>query len=75
MIVTVQHRQTLSDIAIQVYGDIRGVSVIAQANKISISDPLTYGRQLECPEVVFDRYMQDYVRKRRLEPATEPEND
>lgn len=71
MIVTVQHRQTLSDIAIQVYGDIRGVSVIAQANKIGITDSLEHGRQLECPEIVFDRYMQDYVRKRRLEPATE----
>ena len=75
MIITVQHRQTLADIAIQVYGDIRGVSAIAHANTICITDSLQPGMQLECPDVVYDKYLQEYVRKRRIEPATEQETE
>lgn len=75
MKVTVLPRQTLSDIAIQVYGDIRGVSTLAEANGISITDDLTPGVMLECPEVVYDTYFQDYVSKRNICPATEIEAD
>ena len=73
MKVTVLGRQTLSDIALQVYGDIRGVSALAEANNISITDTLTPGTELECPETVYDKVLQDYVRKRDLRPATELE--
>lgn len=73
MKVTVLGRQTLSDIALQVYGDIRGVSALAEANNISITDTLTPGTELECPETVYDKVLQDYVRKRDLTPATELE--
>lgn len=73
MTVTVQNRQTLSDIAIQVYGDIRGVTLIAQANNISITDNLTPGTELDCPEVVLDQYLQNWVTKRHITPATEVE--
>ncbi len=73
MKVTVLGRQTLSDIALQVYGDIRGVSALAEANNISITDTLTPGTELECPETVYDKVLQDYVRKRELRPATELE--
>ena len=70
MKVTVQQRQTLSDIAIQVYGDIRGVADLMQANGLSATDDLEPGTVLECPEKVYDRYLQDYVRKRSIKPAT-----
>ncbi len=75
MKITVLGRQTVSDIALQVYGDIRGVSVLAEANNISITDTLTPGTELECPEIVYDKVLQDYARKRDLRPATELESD
>ena len=70
MKVIVQQRQTWSDIAIQVYGDIRGVADLMQANGLSATDDLEPGTVLECPEKVHDRYLQDYVRKRPIKPAT-----
>lgn len=75
MTVTVRHRQTLTDIAIQVYGDVRGVIALSAANNISVTDPLTPGMTLLCPEEVYDRYMQDWVTKRKIIPATESEPD
>lgn len=71
MTITVQPRQTLSDIAIQMYGDISAVSAIAQANDICITDELTPGMVLVCPEVVYNLYLQNYVRKININPATE----
>ena len=70
MEVTVRQRQTLADIAIQVYGDLRAVSDIAYANSISMTDGLVPGTVLECPDVVYDRYLQDYVAENRVSPAT-----
>ena len=70
MKVTVQHRQTLSDIAIQVYGDIRGLAVLMQANKVSATEELQPGTVLECPETVYDKYLQSYVRANNIKPAT-----
>lgn len=71
MEVIVKARQTLSDIAIQVYGDVRAVSDIAYVNGISVTDTLEEGMALQCPEIVYDRYMQSYVRNNRISPATE----
>ena len=70
MKVTVQHRQTLSDIAIQVYGDIRGLAALMQANKVSATEELQPGTVLECPETVYDRYLQNYVNATNIKPAT-----
>lgn len=70
MTVTVRHRQTLSDIAIQVYGDIRGVGALAEANGIGMTDDLEPGTVLKCPETVYDRYLQTYVRALGITPAT-----
>jgi nucleoid-associated protein YgaU len=70
MTVTVLPRQTLSDIAIQVYGDVSGVVELAAANNIGITSELTPGQELVCPEVIHDNYMQNYVRKRGIAPAT-----
>ena len=70
MKIMVQHRQTLSDIAIQVYGDIRGIASLMEANGISATDELQPGTLLECPETVYDRYMQTYVAKEGICTAT-----
>lgn len=71
MKVTVQQRQTLSDIAIQMYGDVSAAAAIAQANDICITDELTPGTELYCPEVVYNLYLQNYVSKINVKPATE----
>ena len=77
MTVTVKHRQTVSDIAIQVYGSVEAAVAIAEANGLSITDDLPAGTVLECPEKVYDRYLQAYVSKRKVTPATaaDPEGE
>ena len=71
MRVTVLMRQTLSDIALQIYGDISGLPGIARANNIAMTADLQVGQVLECPDVVYDAYLQNYVRKYGIKPATE----
>ena len=71
MKIKVQHRQTLADLAIQVYGDIRGAVEIAVANGIDVTGELEAGVELECPDITYDPYIRDYVRKNALSPATE----
>lgn len=75
MKIRVQQRQSLSDLAIQVYGDVRAVGIIAVSNRLSVTDDLEPGTMLECPEAVFDRYLQMFVVKRDLQPATATDPD
>ena len=75
MEVTVKPRQTLCDIALQIYGDLRAVTDIAAANSISITDDLLPGTVLQCPEIVYDRYLQNYVSTNKVSPATALEHD
>lgn len=70
MKVKVISRQTLADVAVQVYGTVEAMPVICKANKLSLSDDLVTGQVLECPEKVFDQYLQDYARNNNLIPAT-----
>lgn len=70
MKIVVKPRQTLADIAVQVYGDISAVPMLAKTNAVGITDPLTPGMALECPEQVYDQYIQDYVRDNRISPAS-----
>lgn len=70
MKVTAMNGQTLADIAVQVYGTIEAMPVIANANGISMSDDLATGQIIECPDTVFDQYLQDYVRNNNIKPAT-----
>ena len=70
MKVIVQQRQSLSDIALQVYGDISGVVAIARENGLSVTPELIVGQVLQCPDVVYDNYLQNYVRKNGIKPAT-----
>ncbi len=41
------------DIAIQEYGTIEAVFMLAKANDMSITDTLQAGREIEIPEKVF----------------------
>ena len=70
MKVIVLQRQTLSDIALEVYGDISSLPGIARVNNISMTDDLLPGTELICPDVVYDAYLQNYVRKNGIKPAT-----
>lgn len=70
MKVTAMNGQTLADIAVQVYGTIEAMPVIANANGISMSDDLATGQIIECQDKVFDQYLQDYVRNNNIKPAT-----
>lgn len=70
MKVIVQQRQSLSDIALQVYGDVSGVIAIARANGLSVTPDLVAGQELQCPDVVYDNYLQNYVRRNGIKPAT-----
>lgn len=70
MKVIVRQRQTLSDIALQVYGVLSGVIGIARQNGLSVTAELAAGAVLECPDVTFDNYLQNYVRKNGIIPAT-----
>ena len=71
MKVTVLKRQTLSDIALEVYGDLSGLPGIARANGLAMTADIEVGQVLLCPEVVYDTYMQNYVRKNGIRPASE----
>ena len=66
--VTVRRRQTLSDVCLQVYGTIEGIIALAREN--NLSGELVAGTVLQCPDVTYDNYMQDYVRKNGIIPAT-----
>ena len=70
MKVIVKPRQTLCDIAMQIYGDLRAVGDLAMANSIPMTADLTPGSYIECPEVSYDKYLQDYVSENKVSPAT-----
>lgn len=69
MKVKARSRQTLSDIAVQVYGDVRAAVLIAETNSLDIAGELPAGIELECPDTVYDRYMQDYAHNNGVSPA------
>lgn len=71
MTVTVKNGQTLADIAIQEYGDLSAVFLLAEENDISPSDNLTAGTVLLLPDVVVNKEMQDYCKNNGVSPATE----
>ena len=70
MQITVQNRQTLADIAVQVYGDIMAVVPIAECNSISVTDDLYAGQILQCPEVEYSVKRGRYLGIGKISPAT-----
>ena len=61
----------MADIAIQEYGSLEAVTLIAEANSISPSAVLTAGTVLYLPEKIYDKEMQDYCKNNNVSPATE----
>lgn len=70
MTVIVLPNQTLSDLAIQEYGDIAGVFFLAKENNISPTDKLIPGMVIKVPDIVINKEMQDYCKKNNVSPAT-----
>lgn len=70
MKITVLPNQTLSDLAIKEYGDLRAVVLLAQANNVGITDKLVPGSTLEVPEEMYDYEMAEHCRFNNVSPAT-----
>jgi hypothetical protein len=71
MIATVQHGQTLFDIALRECGDIESVFSIARRNGLSVTDDLEQGRVIEiAPEDVMDRRVAERYATAWIDPAT-----
>lgn len=70
MKVTVIVGQTLADIALQEYGTIEAMPLIAYASGISLSAEVEPGQVLECPDKVYDTYLQNYAKSNNIKPAT-----
>lgn len=68
--ITILPHQTLSDIAIQEYGDMTALFLIAQTNDISPTAILEPGTVLWLPDVVVNKEMQDYCKNNQVSPAT-----
>ena len=66
----VQAGQTLLDIAVQEYGTIEAVFMLAKANDMSITDSLQAGQQIEIPEKVYNSELADYCRRNSVCPTT-----
>ncbi len=71
MKITVRDGQTLSDIAIQQYGSLEAVTLLAEANNIGITDTLQPGQQLEIPQKEYNKEVRRYCENHDVAPATE----
>lgn len=71
MKVTVLQNQTLSDIALQVYGSLEGVFVLATDNDLSVTDELKAGQVLGYQaEKVINKQIVQYYSDNNIHPAT-----
>lgn len=68
--ITVLANQTLSDIAIQEYGDMAALFLLAQENDISPTEKIAPGTVIRLPDVVVNREMQEYCKNNHVSPAT-----
>lgn len=62
--------QTLADIAVQEYGTVEALPLIASANNLPMSADVEAGTELECPEKVYDLYLMNYAKVNNIKPAT-----
>lgn len=71
MKVEVLDRQSLIDIALQVYGSIEGVFTLAVENGLSVTDSLTSGQVLDySPENIIDKRVTQQYKIQNIRPAT-----
>ena len=74
MIAEVQHRQSVFDVALQVFGTAEAAFIVAEKLGCSITDPIEAGSTLEYGiEEVVDKHVADYYRKNGIIPTTEIE--
>ena len=71
-ILTAHDRQTLFDIALQAYGRAELAYDIAEANDLSLSEPLRAGQQLRipAPSASIDKAVVDAYALQGIRPAT-----
>lgn len=71
MKVAVLQNQTLSDIALQVYGSVEGVFVLATDNNLSVTTELKAGQMLEYQaDKVINKQIVQYYSDNNIHPAT-----
>lgn len=74
MNVIVREYQTLTDIAVQVYGSSEAVVLLASENGKEITDELSAGQVLSCPAIsdstLLNPEIADYYKKNKLHPVT-----
>lgn len=70
MKVTVRAGQSLMDVALQEYGALEAVLLLAWENGVSPTEDPAAGAELERPDAVFDRAMERYFRRGGVSPAT-----
>lgn len=71
MEVTVLSGQTLTDIAIQVYGSAEGVFILAVENGLDVTADLEPGQILSFqPENIIDKSIVEYYSMNGIHPAT-----
>lgn len=71
MTVTVLNGQTLADIAIQEYGSLEAVFLLAAENDISPTAILQPGMELQRPDIVVNQEMETYCKNNGVSPATD----
>lgn len=68
---TVLNRQSLFDLAIQFFGDVRASFDLAEANGLSITDQVAPGQKLVVPETLYkEEDVQRYYESKGILPAT-----
>nr|WP_320037192.1 hypothetical protein [uncultured Bacteroides sp.] len=71
MKVTAQNGQTITDIALQVYGSAEGAYTLASENGMHITDMLTAGTELNYSSAnVIDRRIVDYYKANQVFPIS-----
>lgn len=73
MKVTVRDRQSVFDLALRWGGDAEAAFAIAEANDVSVSEPLAVGTELKVPGVMEKRVV-EYYAQNRIVPATMEED-
>lgn len=68
--ITAENNQTLADIAIRRYGSLEALPYLARANGLRTTAIMSPGTVLVCPDLFFNKEMQDYVQQNKVNPAT-----
>jgi len=70
--ITVHHRQSIWDIAIQEAGTAQAALEIAELNDLRLGDALTAGQEILIPDVFVNRddAVKEYYYRKQIKPAT-----